>query len=47
MSELIKDIKKFFYDKVKRTNFLSRHGFYRNMSDEEFLKMQFKNCLRL
>ena len=34
---------KFIFDKEKRTYFLIRHGFFKKMSDEEYLKKQFKN----
>lgn len=40
---MVKQAKKFLFDKEKRTIFLAQHGKYKNMSDEEFLKMQFKN----
>lgn len=40
---LIKKIKTFILNKEKRTIFLAQHGFYEKMSDEAFLKMQFKN----
>ena len=40
---LVKQAKKFLFDKEKRTIFLAQHGTYKNMSDEDFLKMQFKN----
>lgn len=33
----------FVKNKEKRTIYLSQHGFFKNMTDEEFLKMQFKN----
>lgn len=40
---LIKGIRTFLFDKEKRTIFLAQHGFYKTMSDRDFLCMQFKN----
>lgn len=40
---ILEKLNTFLFDPFKRTVFLSQHGFYRNMSDEQFLKMQFKN----
>lgn len=40
---ILKGIKTFLFNKEKRTIFLAQHGFFNSMSDEDFLKMQFKN----
>lgn len=40
---LINGIKTFLFNKEKRTIFLAQHGFYKTMSDADFLRMQFKN----
>ena len=40
---LIKGIRTFLFDKEKRTIFLAQRGFYKTMSDRDFLCMQFKN----
>lgn len=42
MNKLINNVKKFL-NKADRTIFLAQHGFYRNMSDEAFIKKQYKN----
>ncbi len=39
----VNKILKILTNKKKLNIFLSQHGFYRNMSDESYLKMQFKN----
>lgn len=43
MSNLFKKAIVVLKNKKKRTIILAQHGFYKNMTDEEFLKMQFKN----
>jgi len=43
MAKVFKKIKSVMKDKKKRTIILAQHGFYKNMSDEDFLRMQFKN----
>ena len=43
MKNFFDGIKIFCTNKEKRTVFLSQHGFFHKMSDEEFIKMQFKN----
>lgn len=43
MKKFFDGVKIFFTDKEKRTIFLSQHGFFHKMSDEKFVKMQFKN----
>ena len=43
MSSLVKKIHMFLFNKEKRTTFLAQKGFYKNMSDETFLRMQFRN----
>lgn len=43
MKNFFEGIKIFCTNKEKRTVFLSQHGFFHKMSDEEFIKMQFKN----
>ena len=40
---MLKKVKSFLFNPEKRTIFLAQHGFYNNMSDEKFLKKQFKN----
>lgn len=46
MSGVIKKGVAVLKNKKKRTIYLAQHGFFRNMSDEEFLKMQFRNVFR-
>lgn len=43
MKELLKKINIFLFNKEKRTIFLAQKGFYKNLSDEAFLKKQFRN----
>lgn len=43
MKYLIKKMHTFLFDKEKRIIFLAQHGWFKNMTDENFLKMQFKN----
>lgn len=43
MSNIIKKGIAVLKSPKKRTIILAQHGFFKNMSDEEFLKMQFKN----
>ena len=43
MNSLLRNVKLFFFNKEKRTIFLAQHGLYKRMSDEQFLKKQFKN----
>lgn len=43
MGDLLNNLTVFLTNKEKRTIFLAQHGFYKNMSDEDFLKKQFKN----
>lgn len=39
----LQKVKYFLFNKEKRMTFLAQHGFYNGMSDEDFLKKQFKN----
>lgn len=43
MSNILKKIEFFLFNKEKRTTYLAQKRFYKNMSDEKFLKKQFKN----
>lgn len=43
MKNFFDGVKIFLTNKEKRTVFLSQHGFFHKMSDEEFIKMQYKN----
>lgn len=43
MANIIKKVIGVLKSKKKRTIILAQHGFFKNMSDEQFLKMQFKN----
>ncbi|WP_353890063.1 ATP-grasp fold amidoligase family protein [uncultured Clostridium sp.] len=43
MSNILKKFEFFLFNKEKRTTYLAQKGFYKNMSDEKFLKKQFKN----
>ena len=43
MSNIVKKAIGVLKSPKKRTIILAQHGFFKNMSDEDFLKMQFKN----
>lgn len=43
MKHLMKKMHTFLFNKEKRIIFLAQHGWFKNMTDENFLRMQFKN----
>ncbi len=43
MSELVEKIHMFLFNKEKRMIFLAQRGFYKSMSDEKFIRKQFRN----
>ena len=43
MRRLIEKIHIFLFNKEKRTIFLAQNGWYKNMSDEDFIRKQFRN----
>ena len=43
MSNIVKKAIGVLKSPKKRTIILAQHGFFKNMSDEDFLRMQFKN----